>query len=164
MQEGAKRRDAGTGADHDDGHGRIGRQHEVRRLLDVAFDRLSGPHSLAEKGRGNAEPGAAAHPIAHGVDAERYALPRDLGRRRDGKEPRLHGIERLDESFQVGTQPAKFFQRRQHVKAGGVAVWILAGGERLCLLPPLAAGDIGEQLKQRVRREPERNLLDQGTA
>ena len=75
-----------------------------------------------------------------------------LRRRRDRIEPRLQRIERLDEGLRIGTHAGEFLDRRQHVERGGVAVRILAGGERLGLLPALAAGDVGEQLEQHVGR------------
>ena len=49
-------------------------------------------------------------------------------------------------------------------RCGGVAVGILAGGERLRLLPPVAAGDVGEQLEQHVGRGAERHAVDQHVA
>src|SRR5262249_36440579 len=74
VQEGAERRDAGAGTDHDDGHGRISRQTEMLRLLDVDLDLISGAHALAEEGGRDAEPRAAVNGVAHGIDAQRHAV------------------------------------------------------------------------------------------
>ena len=53
-------------------------------------------------------------------------------------------------------QTGKFFQRSEDVQRCGIAIGILAGRERLRLLPFLATGEIGDQLEQRVRRGAER--------
>ena len=164
VQEGAERRDAGAGTDHDDGHGGIGRQTEVLRLLDEDVHRVSGAHALAEEGGRDAEPRAAIDRVAHRIDAQRHAVAINPGRARDGIEPRLQRIERLDEGFRIGTHAGKFFDRGEHVERGGVAVRILAGGERFRLLTPVAAGDIGEELKQHVGGGAERDAVDQHVA
>src|SRR5262249_59783912 len=57
-----------------------------------------------------------------------------------------------------------FLDRGENVERGGVTVWVLAGGKRLRLLPPLAAGDVGEQLKQHVRSGPEGDAVDEHIA
>ncbi len=51
-----------------------------------------------------------------------------------------------------GRTPENFSIAASTSSVGGVAVGILAGGQRLGLLPPLAAGDVGEQLEQHVGR------------
>ena len=88
----------------------------------------------------------------------------DLRRRGDRIEPRLQRIERLDESLRVGPDAGKFLDRGQHVERRGVAVRVLARGKRLGLLPPLAAGDVGEQLEQHVGRGRERHAVGQHVA
>src|SRR5262249_40929642 len=56
VQEGAKRSDAAAGADHDDGHGRGGRQTEVLRLLDVDAALVPGAPALAHERPRDAAP------------------------------------------------------------------------------------------------------------
>ena len=63
-----------------------------------------------------------------------------------------------------GRTPAEFLDRRQHVERRGVAIGILAVRQRLGLLPPLAAGDVGEELEQHVGRRAERHVVDQHVA
>ena len=60
-----------------------------------------------------------------------------------------------------GRTPGNFVDRRQYVERLGIAVRILAIRERLGLLPPLAARDVGEQLEQHIGRGRERDAIDQ---
>src|SRR5207245_10087286 len=55
VKESAKRGDAGAGADHDDGHGGVGRQAEIMRLLDMGSDGVTGGNALSEECRSGAE-------------------------------------------------------------------------------------------------------------
>ena len=63
-----------------------------------------------------------------------------------------------------GRMPGNFWIAASTSSVDGVAVRVFAGSERLRLLPPLAAGDVGEQLKQHVGRGPERDAVDQHVA
>ena len=63
-----------------------------------------------------------------------------------------------------GRMPGEFLQGRQHVERGGIAVRILAGRKRLCLLAPVAAGQIGNELEQHVGRRRQRNAVGQHLA
>ena len=152
VQEGAERRDAGARTDHDDRRGWILRQAETVRLLDVDLQPVARLDAVGKEGGGDAEPLAVLDRVAHRIDRERNLARRRVGRRRDRIEPRLQRLERLDESLRVRAARREFFQRREHVERRRIAVRILAGRQRLGLLPPLAAGDVGQQLKQRVRR------------
>src|SRR5581483_1061736 len=51
LQERPERRDAGSGPDHDDRLGRIGRQRKMLRLLHIDAHCLPDPETVAEKGR-----------------------------------------------------------------------------------------------------------------
>src|ERR1043166_1704787 len=159
VQERAERRDAGAGADHDDRNRRIGRQPEALRLLHVSLHLAVRRDAAGEEGRGDAEPRARAQPIAHRIDRERDSVRVDLGRRGDGIKPRLQRIEGFDEGFRVGPHAAEFFQRGKHVERLRVAVRIAALGERVRLLPALAAREIGDELEQHVGRRRERHAV-----
>ena len=165
VQEGAERRDAGAGADHDDRHRGIGRQAEGVRLLHIDFELCAGLDA-ARRGTSRRRRGACALAdlVAHGIDGERDAAGIDLRRGRDRIEPRLQRIERLDEGFRIGADAGEFLDRGEHVEGGGIAVRVLAGRQRLRLLPPLAAGDVGEKLEQHVGRGRERHAVDQHLA
>ena len=88
VQEGAERRDAGAGADHDDRLAGIGRQREIVRLLYVGTERVAGLHPLGEAGGADAEPLPLADFVAHAIDRQRQPAGRGLRRRRDRVEPR----------------------------------------------------------------------------
>ncbi len=164
VEKGAERRDPGAGADHDDGRGWIGRKSKVLRFLDIDLELVAWAHALGQEGRGDAEPCSAVDGIAYRVDAERHAVAIDPGRAGDGIEARLQRIERLDEGFRIGPHAGKFLDGGEHVERFRVAVGILADGERLRFLPPLASGDVGEQLKQHVGGGAEGNAVDQHIA
>ena len=88
-QEGAERRDPGAGADHDDGHRRVGRQREVLRFLHIDLDLVARGDPVGEKRGGDTEPGAAVDGIAHGIDAECDAAAVGFRGRGHGVEPGL---------------------------------------------------------------------------
>ena len=73
VQEGAKRRDAGAGPDHDDRRRRVRGQAEMLRALHVDFHALTGRGALAEERGSDAEPRALADLVAHRVHRERDA-------------------------------------------------------------------------------------------
>src|SRR5262249_45019959 len=58
----------------------------------------------------------------------------------------------------------KFLDRGEHIERSRIAVGVLAGCERLRFLPPLAASDVGEQLKKHVGGGAEGNAVDQHIA
>ena len=134
------------------------------RLLDIGLDLGAGRDAVGEIGRGDAGPRTLADLVANGVDGERDLTGLSLRRRRDRIKPRLQRIERFDERFGIGPDAGKFLQRGQHVERLGVAVRIAAGAERLGLLPPLAAGDVGDELEQHVGRDAERDAVGQNVA
>ena len=164
VQEGAERRNPGAGTDHDDRDCEVGGQAEGVGLLHIDLDLVPGRDPIGEIGRADSEPPALADIVAHRVDRERHALGIGLGRGRDRIEPRLHRVERFDEGFGVRTDAGKFFQRRQHVEGGSIPVRVAAGGKRLGFLPPLAAGQIRNELEQHVRRRVKRDAIDQNLA
>ena len=47
----------------------------------------------------------------------------------------------------------------QHVERRGIAVRIFAGRKALGLLPPLAAGQIGDKFEQHIGRRRQRNAV-----
>ena len=69
-------------------------------------------------------------------------------------ECRLQRIERLDEGFRDRDARRRIMDGGEHVERLRVAVGVLAGGERLRLLPTFAAGDVGEQREQHVGAAP----------
>ena len=165
VQEGAERRDAGAGADHDDRRLRIGGQAEGVRLLHVDLERLRpGVTRSARNVEATPRRCALADPVAHGVDGERDAAGIGLRRGRDRVEPRLQRIERLDEGFRIGADAGKFLDRGEHVERRGIAVRVFAGRQRLRLLPPRAAGEIRVKLEQHVGRGRERDAVGQHLA
>src|SRR6185436_4580840 len=91
-QEGAERRDAGAGTDHDDRRLRILRQTETVRLLHVDLELLAFSDALAEEGRGNTDPLALADDVAHRIDRQRQFSRRRIVRGRDRVEPRLERL------------------------------------------------------------------------
>ena len=58
----------------------------------------------------------------------------------------------------------EFLQRRHHVERRRVAVGILALRQRPRLLALRAAGEIGDQFEQRIRRGRQRDVVDQHLA
>src|SRR5262249_40644699 len=164
VEKSTERRDARAGTDHDDRHGRIAWKAEVLRLLYINLDLVARAYTLGEEGGGDAEARAAVDRIAHRVDAQRNAGAIDAGRAGDGIEPRLQRVERLDHGFRIRANAGEFLDGGEHVEHGGVPLGVLAGGKRLRLLPPLAAGDAGEQLKQHIRRGPEGDAVDEHIA
>ena len=62
------------------------------------------------------------------------------------------------------THLREFLQRRHHVQRRCIAIGILALRQRPRLLALGAAGEIGEQLEQAVRRGRQRHVLDQDLA
>src|SRR5215831_9959965 len=70
VQEGAERRDAGAGSNHDDGHGRIGREPEAMGTLHVDFESVAWPDALGEVGRCHAQAAPAIDFVAHGINGE----------------------------------------------------------------------------------------------
>src|SRR5262249_60502621 len=64
VQEGAERRDAGAGTDHDDRRRGIGRQAEGVRLLHIDLELVARPDALGAEGRGDAEPAAPLDVVA----------------------------------------------------------------------------------------------------
>ena len=133
-------------------------------LLNIGLDPGARCDAVGKIGRGDAASRALADLVAYGVDGERHLVGRRLRRRRDRIKPRLQRIERFDEGFGIGPDTGKFLQRREHIERGGVAVRIAAGAERLGLLPPLAAGDVGNELEQHIRRHAERDAVGQHVA
>src|SRR5580704_10557542 len=73
LQERAKRRHAGAGADHDDRLGWIVRQREMLGLLHIDPDLVAGSDAPAEEGRADAEPRALLDLITYRIDGERDA-------------------------------------------------------------------------------------------
>jgi hypothetical protein len=88
----------------------------------------------------------------------------DLRRRRDGIEPRLQRIERLDQCFRIRAQAPELLNRGQHVECRGVAVGVAAVGQRLGLLAAVGAGDVGVYLVLLVGRRAERYVVDKHVA
>jgi hypothetical protein len=84
--------------------------------------------------------------------------------RRDRIETGLQRIERFDEGLGVGANAAELLDRGEHVEGGSVAVGVVPGAEGLGLLPTLAAGDVGIELEQHVRRRAERDPVGQHVA
>ena len=82
LQEGAKRRDAGAGADHDDRPVRIVRQAEVLVRLDVDLEPVADPQPLGDEARGDAAPRAAVAFVAHDADQKMRLV--GAGRERRG--------------------------------------------------------------------------------
>ena len=164
LQEGAERRDAGARADHHDRRLRIVRQAEPVRLLHIGLHDFAGRDALAKEGRGDAEPVARADAIAHRVDGQRHAARGGFRRRRNRVEPRRQRIERLEHGLGIGPHAFKLAQRRQHVECRGVAVRVLAVGERARLGASFAAEHVGEQLEEIVGRGAERNVGDHRVA
>ena len=164
LQEGAERRDAGAGPDHDDRLGRIGRQREMLRLLHIDLELVARAHAAGQESRADAEPHALGDFVAHRVDGERDAAGIGLERGGDRIDPRLQGIERFDEGFRVGPDAGEFLQSGEHVERGGVAVGIAPFGQRLGFLPPVAAGQVGDELEQHVGRRRQRHAVDQRLA
>ena len=63
-----------------------------------------------------------------------------------------------------GRMPGNFSMRGEHVERRGIAVRVFARGERLGLLPPLAAGDVGVKLEQHVGGGRQRDAVGQHLA
>ena len=62
------------------------------------------------------------------------------------------------------TDARKLLQHRHHVERRGIAIGILALRQRAGLLAQRAAGEIGDQFEQRVRRRRQRDVVEQHLA
>src|ERR1700738_889227 len=103
-------------------------------LLNVDLDPFAWADALAQKRGGHPKPRAAVDAIAHRIDAERDALGIDRRRGGNGVKARRKRLERLDESFGIGTHAGEFLHGGEHVEALGVTIGGLARRERPGLL------------------------------
>jgi hypothetical protein len=71
----------------------------------------------------------------------------------------LQRIERFNEGFGVRPDAGEFVQRCQHVERCGIAIGIFAGRKALGLLPPIAAGQVGDEFEQHVGRRRKRDAV-----
>jgi hypothetical protein len=159
VQERAERRNAGAGPDHDDRPRRIVGQREMLRLLHIDPDLVAGRRAAAQEGRAHAKPHALVDLVPDRIDRKRHARRVAAMRGGDRIDARLQRIECFDEILGVGADAGKFMQGREHVEHRGIAVGILAGGKTLGFLPPPAAGQIGNELEQHVRRRRKRDAV-----
>ena len=122
LDEGAERRDAGAGADHDDRRGAIGRQAEVLVRLDEDRHRVARFHEVREIGRADALALAAVGLVADGGHREmhlvgmgeragsdrikpRRQLAEDAGERIGGEAVRGEIDDRIDDLAAVDDIP-----------------------------------------------------------
>src|SRR6202034_928528 len=110
MQKGAKRRDAGTGPDHDDRLREVRRQRKMLGLLNIDPDLVAGRDAAAEERRADAEPHALVDLVTHGIDGERETGGIGFWRGGDRIEAGLQRIERLDEGLGIGPYAGKFVE------------------------------------------------------
>ena len=147
LQEGTERGDAGAGADHDDGDGRVRRQAEMAGL-DACQDLPVHRRAVGEERAGDTVPHPAAPLRPHHANAEMHLAGFGPQRGRDRIQPRFqcrHGFNQVKQTRPGGGE------RLQQVRVLGLRA-VLAVGQAAEGGGLYRNGGVGQQQHRAVER------------